>query len=443
MRTKLVWGAIVALSVTVAVVTLAESQGQNKYRLKPGAAGKVCLDCHPDFADKLKSRFVHTPVKSGECAGCHSPHTSDHGKLLAAAPNAVCATCHTNIVPAKAVSAHKVVVEGNCVKCHDPHGSNNKANLLKAGNDLCVSCHKATGDMIAKVKFKHRPVSDGCLGCHDPHASEKAPHLLKAAVPGVCVQCHKADSPSFLRQHANYPVGRADCTSCHDAHGSNTAGILFDTVHPPVAAKRCTQCHNAATASEPFATRRSGFELCRGCHSTMLNDTFAKARLHWPLVDKTGCLSCHEAHAARQKKLLAADEATLCGRCHKDTLGWQAKLAATEKEQKAAAKNRVEKGALSHAPVQEGSCTTCHMPHASDSANLMRQPSAIETCGACHDWLKHTSHPMGEKYADARRRNRSVDCLSCHRSHGTGYRYMLTFPTSTDLCVQCHKQLRR
>jgi DmsE family decaheme c-type cytochrome len=442
MRSSVLWSAL-AFAVLAGLATSATA-AENKFRLKPGAEGKVCLDCHSDFAQKLKSRFVHTPVKSGECTGCHSPHASAHGKLLSSSTGSMCLTCHDGVIPEKAVSSHKVVMEGNCVTCHDPHASDNKANLRKAGNDLCVGCHKAVGDTVARVKFKHLPVSDGCLNCHNPHGSDKAPHLLTEAVPSLCVQCHKPDSPSFTRQHASYPVARANCVSCHDVHGSNTAAILFDTVHPPVAAKRCNQCHNAATAAEPFATRRGGYELCRGCHSTMVNETFAKARVHWPLVDKTGCLSCHEAHASRQKKLLNVPQATLCGECHRDTVEWQARLGSREKEERAAlTKARVEKGALTHQPIQQGNCSACHMPHASDNVYLMRSASFVEGCGSCHDWLKHNSHPMGEKVADMRNRNRSVDCLSCHRAHGTGYRYMIPFPATTELCVQCHKQLRR
>jgi len=441
MRPRTSWVAL-GLVLLPLLATLA-AHGQNPFRLKPGAAGKVCLDCHPDVAEKLKSKFVHTPVKTGDCAGCHSPHTSAHGKLLSASPGALCFTCHADVIPEKVVSSHKVVIEGNCVKCHDPHASDNKANLLKTGNDLCVSCHKAIGDTVAKVTFKHIPVSNDCLSCHNPHASDKSAHLLKSQVPALCVQCHDPNSARFTRQHVDYPVARANCASCHDPHGSNTAGILLDTVHPPVASKRCNQCHNAATSSEPFATRRPGFELCRGCHSAMVNETFGKNRVHWPLVDKTGCLNCHQPHASRQKKLLNVEEAALCGQCHKDTMDWQVRLAEKEKQEKTVAKTRGDKGAFAHDPVQTGNCTTCHLPHASDSPHLMSQPSIVELCGACHDWVKHNSHPMGEKYADMRNKNLSVNCLSCHRSHGTGYRYLITFPTTTELCVQCHKQLRR
>ena len=442
MRRRILW---VALALILASWLAAPAtRGQNKFRLKPGATGQVCLDCHTDLAEKLKGKFVHTPVKAGNCVGCHSPHTSTHGKLLSASPGALCLTCHPQVIPEKVVSGHKVAVEGNCVKCHDPHASANKANLLRTGNDLCVSCHKTVGDAVVKASFKHVPVSTDCLSCHNPHASDKAPHLLKNPVPSLCLQCHKPDNPRFTRQHVDYPVARANCVSCHDPHGSSTAGILFDTVHPPVASKRCAQCHEPATAAQPFQTRRPGFELCRGCHSAMVNEAFSKSRIHWPLLDQKGCLSCHQPHAARQKKLLNVAEARLCGQCHKDTIDWQQKLAEKATQEKAAAsKIRSEKGTFTHEPVQSGSCLACHQPHASDSLRLMRQASVVEGCGGCHDWLKHNSHPMGDKYLDMRNKNLSVDCLSCHQAHGTGYRYMINFPTPTELCVQCHKQLRR
>lgn len=434
----------ISLTLVIAAVLAASFvQAQDKYRLKPGAAGKLCLSCHVDFGEKLKSKFIHTPVKTAECSGCHNPHTSNHGKLLSASTKAVCGTCHDTLIPSKPVSTHQVAADGECVRCHDPHASDNKANLLRAGNALCFSCHPALGDSLAKIKFKHKPVEDGCLNCHDPHASGKAAHLLKSPMPELCVGCHRPDSPSFARQHLNYPVAKTNCASCHNPHGSNTAGILFDTVHAPVASKRCSQCHEAPTSPTPFKTTRPGLELCRGCHNTMMNETFSKSRVHWPLLDQTGCMHCHEPHAATQKKLLRREEASLCGTCHKDTMEWQTRLAEKEKQERAALKGKPEKGAFTHQPVQSGGCSSCHHPHASDNAHLMRQASVVEGCGACHDWLKHTSHPMGEKYADSRNKNLKVDCLSCHRAHGTGNRYMIPFPTVTDLCIQCHKQFTR
>jgi DmsE family decaheme c-type cytochrome len=428
--------------VSFLIISLSYAQ-QNKFKLKPDAKGKLCLSCHDNFNENLKKQFVHTPVKTGECTECHNPHTSSHGKLLDEDPNKICNKCHEGIVPQNSRSSHKIVVEGNCVKCHDPHASNNKFNLLKAGNELCFDCHKDIGGAVAKVKFKHPPVEKGCINCHDPHASAKADHLLKDTLVALCISCHKTDQPNFSKQHMNYPVAKSDCSSCHDAHGSDRAGILFNNVHPPVANKVCTQCHETPTSPDALKTKKVGFELCRGCHSKMMNDTFNQNRIHWPLVDKVGCLNCHEPHASPQKNLLMGDMKTLCGKCHIDTMESQKKLAEKEKQENAAAKGRVIKGAMTHNPIQEGNCEACHLPHASDRAFFLKKPSTIDLCGTCHDWSKHTNHPMGEKVIDSRNRNLTLQCLSCHISHGTGYRYLIPFPTGTDLCVQCHKQYKR
>jgi predicted CXXCH cytochrome family protein len=439
LRRKILFSAF----VIILFLFVSLSYSQDKFRLKPDARGKLCLNCHDNFREKLKNQFVHTPVKSGDCTDCHNPHASSHGKLLEEDPNKICLKCHEGIAPKNPRSSHKVVAEGNCVKCHDPHASNNKFALLKAGSELCFGCHKGMASAIAKVKFRHSPVERGCVNCHEPHGSGKANHLLKDDPMVLCASCHKTDQPSFVKQHMNYPVGKSDCTSCHDPHGSDRAGILFDNVHPPVANKVCNQCHEAPNSPTPFKTKKAGYELCRGCHSTLVNEIFNKNRVHWPLVDKVGCLNCHEPHASPQKKLLMGDMTSLCGKCHWDTMEMQQKLDEREKQENAAAKGKTIRGALTHPPVREGNCEACHASHASDSVFLLKQASIVELCGTCHDWLKHTTHPMGERVLDPRNKNLTLQCLSCHRSHGTGYRYLIPFPTVTDLCVQCHKQFKR
>ncbi len=413
------------LFIAVVLFAAGPAYSQEQFNLKPGAKGKICLGCHAAFQDKLKSAFVHTPVRIGECTGCHSPHTSSHGKLLAAEPNRVCYRCHKDMVPDNAVSSHRVVVEGNCVKCHDPHASSNRNNLLKAGNELCFGCHKEMGEAVGKVKFKHPPVENGCLNCHDPHASTKADFLLRDGVPSLCVKCHQTNKPLFTQKHMNYPVASARCTTCHNPHGSNKTGILYDTVHPPVAQRMCGQCHEDPNSKTPFATKKAGFELCRGCHSTMINDALAKNKLHWPVLSKKGCLNCHNPHASSQAGLLKEPMVKLCGTCHADTI------------------RRQEQSVTKHPPVQEGNCTACHQPHSSDNGMLLQKANIVELCGTCHDWQKHSTHPVGEKYTDPRNKNQIVQCLSCHRAHGTQYKTMIPFPTVTDLCIQCHEQFKR
>lgn len=413
------------LAVALPVSAAAAPAPPDKFKLKPGARGRVCLSCHGDFQATLDRPFVHTPLKAGNCAVCHDPHASSHGKLLAAEASAICATCHAGLVPDKAASVHAPVVAGQCVRCHDPHAAKNRANLLAAGNELCTGCHADLAKAAAAARFKHAPVSGNCLSCHDPHASGKAGSLLKKDVPLLCLDCHKADRPAFARQHMNYPVGKARCTSCHDPHGSNNSGSLWATVHPPVANKMCNQCHPDASSPNALAARKPGLELCRSCHAALLGETLSKNRVHGPVVDRTGCQNCHSPHASSQKALLREPAVLLCGACHADTIA------------------RQEKSPTKHPPVHEGNCTACHSPHAADGVFLLKGQDVGGTCGSCHNWREHSNHPIGEKAIDPRNRNLTLDCLSCHRSHGSPFKSFATFDTGADLCVQCHQSVRR
>lgn len=413
------------LGGVAALFSLSTGFAEGNLKLKPGARGKICLSCHTTFTEKMQKKHIHTPLAKGECSGCHNPHASLHEKLMEAEADEICFRCHDSLVPEGARSSHQVVAEGKCVSCHDPHSSDNPANLLQAGSRLCFSCHKEMGEKIAENKFKHSPVEKDCLGCHTPHASAANSKLLKLEVPGLCLNCHKTDKASFKKQHLDYPVEKGRCTSCHDPHGSNTGAILADNVHAPVSKKMCNQCHNEPGSASPFATRKDGYELCQGCHYEMINDTFSKNRLHWPLVDKTGCINCHTPHASSESGLLREPMITLCGSCHGDTIA------------------RQERSQTKHPPIADGECSVCHDPHGSDNLFIMNEPSYLDLCGQCHDWQIHSTHPIGEKVIDPRNKNLTLQCLSCHRTHGTEYKHFLYFADVQGLCVQCHTQYRR
>jgi DmsE family decaheme c-type cytochrome len=403
------------------VGTLAAAQDNSlRYKLKPGANGTLCLKCHVPFKDKLAKSHVHTPVKKGDCSGCHNPHAAAHGKLLSADAKEICNSCHASLVPASAKSRHKVVVDGECVKCHDPHASDTKDVLVKGGSELCFACHKELATSVGSAKFKHAPVEKGCLTCHDPHAG-KGPALLNQDVNSLCLGCHKQDRPNFAKAHMSYPVTSARCTACHDPHGSNRPKILYNNVHAPVANRMCNQCHEEGA----LRLKRSGSEMCRGCHTEMYNKTFAKNRVHWPLASKDGCLSCHDPHAGPVKGLLKDKPAQLCGSCHGDTM------------------RRFDKLVSKHEPVKNGECTACHDPHSSNVPFLAQKEKEIDLCATCHDWVNHSTHPIGEKYKDPRNKNLTLSCHSCHRTHGTEFKKMLPTPTTTELCVQCHEQYKR
>jgi predicted CXXCH cytochrome family protein len=116
---------------------------------------------------------------------------------------------------------------------------------------------------------------------------------------------------------------------------------------------------------------------------------------------------------------------SVCGACHADTV------------------KRQDNSPAKHPPIKQGECTKCHDPHSSDIPLMFVTSSEVELCGKCHDWQRHSSHPIGEKFRDPRNGNLNVACLSCHRAHGTEYRTMFPYAELTGLCVKCHEKFKR
>jgi predicted CXXCH cytochrome family protein len=115
----------------------------------------------------------------------------------------------------------------------------------------------------------------------------------------------------------------------------------------------------------------------------------------------------------------------VCGACHADTIRRQAG------------------SPTKHPPIAEGECHQCHDPHGGSAPLLFVNASGIELCGQCHDWQKHSSHPIGDKVKDPRNANLTVQCTSCHRAHGTEYKHLIAFPATTALCTNCHDRFKR
>ncbi len=67
----------------------------------------------------------------------------------------------------------------------------------------------------------------------------------------------------------------------------------------------------------------------------------------------------------------------------------------------------------------------------------------ITVCNGCHEWGKHSTHPLGPDFKDPRNPNLTVDCLSCHRSHGTGHDKLMHAASQTELCTNCHTKFGR
>jgi predicted CXXCH cytochrome family protein len=200
--------------------------------------------------------------------------------------------------------------------------------------------------------------------------------------------------------------------------------MLYDHVHPPVAKGMCAMCHEAATSSTPLKTRQQGSALCQTCHAPRMQKMLARNRVHQPVVEGN-CLACHSPHAAKERGLLRDNLVVTCGACHGDTI------------------RRQELSPTKHKPIRQGECTRCHDAHGGDAPLYFRHANGIEMCAACHDWQKHSTHPIGEDRKDPRNRNLTMQCSSCHRAHGTDSKHLVPYAKVSDLCTKCHEQYRR
>lgn len=83
---------------------------------------QLCYICHDNFAKG--AAYLHGPVAAADCLSCHESHTSNFPKLLKAAPEKVCETCHREKRAAVAMHDKFASQQLLCADCHDPHFGN-------------------------------------------------------------------------------------------------------------------------------------------------------------------------------------------------------------------------------------------------------------------------------------------------------------------------------
>ncbi|MDP2167022.1 MAG: cytochrome c3 family protein [Thermodesulfovibrionales bacterium] len=118
----------------------------------------ICFNCH-DTAKFTGKKTVHDPVKAGLCLECHTAHASNNEYLIVSKGNILCRKCHPRVEKeAHAVVGFKAAghpVRGKsdprrkgktfeCLSCHSPHTSDwGRLFRYKAENpyELCIYCH--------------------------------------------------------------------------------------------------------------------------------------------------------------------------------------------------------------------------------------------------------------------------------------------------------------
>jgi predicted CXXCH cytochrome family protein len=115
--------------------------------------------------------------------------------------------------------------------------------------------------------------------------------------------------------------------------------------------------------------------------------------------------------------LLLAEGGALCVTCHKDI--------------ETAAKS--EHG---HPPAASGDCLSCHNPHSSKNADLLKLP-VPQACTSCHN-----TEDSGFRNAHLGEAGASMNCVSCHDAHGSTEKGLFMArkhaPFESNDCSVCH-----
>ncbi len=368
------------------------------------AVAQNCFDCHDRSA--FTDKFVHSPVREGDCNLCHNPHVARHEGLLHQAEAQLCQQCHQDQQRQMAENAylHPPVRQGRCSQCHDPHAAPNAALLPQQGSALCFSCHD---EMPRDFKFSHQPFRQGqCSTCHASHGAEDT-RLLKKDGTQLCLDCHRTGS-AWSRKHLGRKAAEMDCLSCHHPHGSDSRLMQRAVQHEPFSQKQCSNCHDRDTQSS---------DVCLGCHQDTL-PSFNHIHSHLGIAGAgNACTTCHNPHTGDRQGLLPANVGNVCRDCHSATFDTRDRML--------------------HKHPGWNNCTDCHDLHGADNPGMLKNEG--NACADCHKRHAAFSHPMGDKAPDPRD-GRPMTCETCHDANtGTMYQHFLRGSGERGLCIQCHQ----
>jgi DmsE family decaheme c-type cytochrome len=250
------------------------------------------------------------------------------------------------------------------------------------GSETCATCHDEVskgfaGNPHAKMAAMHGDKSVTCENCHGAGKAHvdgggdtsKIFNPAKASAKDVdakCLTCHASAHPNFDRSpHAKANVG---CASCHSVHANGKTEHLLKASQPQL----CYQCHTDVKPAfnMPFHHKvNEGLVQCGDCHN--VHGTFGNASLK-----------------------STADQNAVCTKCHTDTRG---------------------PFVFEHAAVKGEGCMSCHTPHGSQNARMLRMPSINALCTQCHSPVAAARvHGLYTGSASAQ------PCIDCHTMiHGS------------------------
>ena len=275
------------------------------------------------------------------------------------------------------------------------------------GSDVCKTCHPDVwANFYRNPHFKsiasgkEPPENTGCESCHGPASAHVEARGGKATITAfselspekilnACLRCHGETMSRANIRRSVHTQQDVVCTNCHSIHKSPAPRFLL--------AKQQT-------------------ELCYGCHATV-RAQFAMPFKHRVNEGVIQCTDCHNPHGAFpatwrmavRPRMVDQREGSeeACLNCHTDKRG---------------------PFVYEHGSVRVEGCETCHQPHGSMNARLLRRPTVFTVCLECHNgegsfgtfgpaFGTGVQRPTADhNLADPRYRN----CTVCHvRIHGS------------------------
>jgi DmsE family decaheme c-type cytochrome len=276
------------------------------------------------------------------------------------------------------------------------------------GSNVCRTCHPDVWATFFKnphykslaaapaVKQGEPVQPAGCESCHGPGKAHVEARGGKSTIVAFselsprrildrCLACHAETLSRANIRRSQHTQADVVCTSCHSIHKSPVPKFLLARQQSDL----CFTCHNSVKAqfSMPFKHRvLEGFMNCTDCHNP--HGSYAPT---WRMASRPRMM----------EQALANEEP--CMKCHADKRG---------------------PFVFEHAAVRVDGCESCHFPHGSMNARLLRRPAVFPLCLECHNGApgfgrtgegvptQSPSHNM----ADPKYRN----CTMCHvRIHGS------------------------
>ncbi|MFQ6758717.1 DmsE family decaheme c-type cytochrome [Desulfovibrionaceae bacterium CB1MN] len=148
------------------------------------AQPNICYTCHKDVK-MAAGKQSHHPINEGKikCSDCHNTHgTQSHGMIKEDNVNQLCYKCHAD--KRGPFMWEHPPVEENCATCHDPHGSRHGKLLTEKIPNLCQDCHDWSRhpgtpydntNGIAGTSPSSRMFARSCLNCHNQIHGSTAP----------------------------------------------------------------------------------------------------------------------------------------------------------------------------------------------------------------------------------------------------------------------------